>query len=313
MDTSGSSPLITLFAIPKPFQGHIGTIQHNAVESWTKLGIGCEVVLLGSDYGIAGVAAELGLRHIPDTAVNEHGTPLVNDLFEQAEQAANSQFMCYVNSDIILMGDFLQAIRAISSTAERFLMVGQRWDLDLFDRWDFESPDWESILGKMVADQGILHSKAGIDYFAFSKGLLAGMPPFAIGRTAWDNWIISCGRRRSVPVVDATARVMAVHQNHDYGNFGSKNGLWSSQEAQINQKMMGTSYSTLEDVSHLLRSDGLHSAWTLGQFLRRPRRLIGRYPLLGLPNRMADIMLRNSRHWRTILHLTRSQWTANKS
>ncbi len=29
--------MITIFAIPKPFKGHIDVIQRNAIQSWTKL------------------------------------------------------------------------------------------------------------------------------------------------------------------------------------------------------------------------------------------------------------------------------------
>ena len=41
--------MLSLFSIPKPFTGYLGTIQHNALGSWTRLG--CEVVLFGDDDG----------------------------------------------------------------------------------------------------------------------------------------------------------------------------------------------------------------------------------------------------------------------
>ena len=310
MSDGQPNPGITLFAIPKPFHGLIGTIQRNAVKSWTKLGPQCQIILLGDDDGVAEVSTELGLHHIPNIAVNDHGTPLVSDLFHKAEQAATSRVMCYVNADIILTGDFLQAIEDVLTTTDRFLMVGQRWDLDLDRQWDFDSPEWEATLLQLVTNRGMLHSKAGIDYFVYSRGLLSGMPPFAIGRTAWDNWIIARGRKRAVPVIDATSRVSAIHQNHDYGSFGSKQGMWSSQEAQVNQRMMGLDYATLDDVSHFLlpHGQGMRSAWTLDQLVQHPRRIIGRFPALGVPARVVDVGLRRSRSLRSTLKLTRSSW-----
>ena len=51
--------MFTIFTIPKPFQGHIGTIQRNAIQSWTLLHPRPEIILFGSEAGTAQVAAEL--------------------------------------------------------------------------------------------------------------------------------------------------------------------------------------------------------------------------------------------------------------
>ncbi len=45
--------MLTLFSIPKAFDGHLGTIQRNAVRSWTSLGPGVQVVLVGDEPGVA--------------------------------------------------------------------------------------------------------------------------------------------------------------------------------------------------------------------------------------------------------------------
>ena len=50
--------MLTIFAIPKPFQGHVSIIQRNAIQSWTKLHPDCEVILLGDEPGTGTVAAE---------------------------------------------------------------------------------------------------------------------------------------------------------------------------------------------------------------------------------------------------------------
>ena len=71
---------LTILAMPKPFRGHIGIIQRNAIRSWTLLRPSCEIVLFGDDTGVSAAAAELGVRHVPNVARNEYGTPLVNDV-----------------------------------------------------------------------------------------------------------------------------------------------------------------------------------------------------------------------------------------
>ena len=67
--------MITIFSIPKAPVGHTRVIQENAVRSWKALE-NCEVILFGDEPGLADFAAELGVKHFPDIACNELGTPL---------------------------------------------------------------------------------------------------------------------------------------------------------------------------------------------------------------------------------------------
>jgi hypothetical protein len=230
--------VLTLFTVPKPFRGHIAIIQRNAIRSWTLLRPACGIILFGDDEGTAEVAAEFGLRHVPDVARNEYGTPLVSDLFEQAQRLATHDLLCYVNADIILLSDFPAAMRRIPF--RRFLMVGQRWDVDLDQPWDFGPPDWEDRLREYVRRHGSLHPPSGIDYFVFTPGLWGAIPPFAIGRPAWDNWMIYRARACGVAVVDATQSVTVIHQNHDYTHVPhGVDGTWEGPEAQRNRALAG--------------------------------------------------------------------------
>ncbi len=79
--------MLTIFTVPKPFRGHIGTIQRNAIRSWTRLRPECEVLLCGDDEGTAETAAELGVRHIAGIATNEMGSPLLSSVFAKAQAA----------------------------------------------------------------------------------------------------------------------------------------------------------------------------------------------------------------------------------
>jgi hypothetical protein len=105
-------PLLTLFTVPKGFVGDTDVIQRNAIESWTRLGPDVEVILCGDDDGTALAALDLGVRHVPDTQRNEHGTPLLDSVFEAARQASLSPLLAYVNADIVLFDDFLDAANA---------------------------------------------------------------------------------------------------------------------------------------------------------------------------------------------------------
>ncbi|GAH73237.1 unnamed protein product, partial [marine sediment metagenome] len=133
--------MLTIFTIPKAFRGHVGIIQTNAIRSWLSLQSACEVILLGNDEGTAELASELRLRHVPDVECSEYGTPLVNSTFSIAQDIASHQLMCYVNADIILISDFLPAVQRVHKYP--FLMVGQRWDLELNEPVNFNEAQWE--------------------------------------------------------------------------------------------------------------------------------------------------------------------------
>ena len=123
--------MFTLFALPKPFKGHMDTIQRNAIRSWLSLRPPSQIILFGDEEGTADAARELAVIHVQQVAKNDFGTPLVNDLFKSAEQIAEHDIMCYVNSDIMLLSEFTAAVNTIRQHTNNFLLVGECWNLDL--------------------------------------------------------------------------------------------------------------------------------------------------------------------------------------
>lgn len=253
--------MLTVFTIPKPFRGHVGVIQNNAVQSWLLLRPEPEVILFGNDEGIAEAAHRLGAHHIPDIECNEFGTPLLDSVFGIAQDKAKYPIVCYANADIILLSDFLPAIRQVQK--QSFLLVGQRWDTDIKEPADFKKPDWEANLRTRVTREGKLHPPSGIDYFVFPRGLYRNIPPFAVGRTAWDNWLIYQARAMKAPVIDATKVVTAIHQNHDYShNAAGSASVWKGPESKRNVELMGSMDRafTLDHATLLLTPRGIRRA-----------------------------------------------------
>src|SRR5207244_8992737 len=136
-------------ANPYTFRGYIAMFQLDVIRFFFKQKTAYEIILMGNDEGTAEIAAEFGLRHVPEVARNTFGTPLVSDLFKQAQQLSVSNLFCYVNSDIILMSDFVQAIQRVVGQKSRFLLVGHRWNLDVKEVLEFK-PDWEEKLRGQV-------------------------------------------------------------------------------------------------------------------------------------------------------------------
>lgn len=252
--------MLTLFSTPKPFRGHIGIIQRNAIRSWQRIHPDVEIILFGDEEGASETSRELGLRHVPEVPTNEFGTKLLRGFFEPAQQMTRHNLVCYINCDIMLLPSFAVAVIRVASRFQRFLMVGQRWNTDILEPWDFESPDWDGSLDRYVQERGSLLDATGIDYFVFPRGLYYDMPPLVIGRIWWDHWLIWRARSLGTPVVDATRAVRAIHQNHDYSYHpAGAQGVWHDAQAQRNYEIAGGKWHlyTIEDSTHALEPDGI--------------------------------------------------------
>jgi hypothetical protein len=104
-------------------------------------------------------------------------------------------------------------------------------------------------------NEGRLHRASGSDYFIFPRECFKDMPAFAIGRAGWDNWMIYAGRKNGWPVVDATASIMIVHQNHDYSHLPGGQPHYRLPETYENVRLAGGKRAIfeLQDVScHLV-------------------------------------------------------------
>ena len=253
--------MLTLFAVPKPFRGHIGRIQTNALETWTRLRPPCRTLVFGDEEGVAEAAARFGVEHVPGLPRNEYGTPLLDWVFSEAARRAGSGLLCYVNADLMLLNDFPEAAGRIPFA--QFLMVGQRYNVDLGRPWDFEDPQWPERLRELAQRSGELEPPAGSDFFVFPCGCgLEDLPPFAVGRPGWDNWMIYRARQLNMPVVDATPAVTVVHQNHDYSHVpGARGPKWFGPEGDANYALLGSMRNayTLAHATHVLEPGGLRA------------------------------------------------------
>jgi hypothetical protein len=247
---------LTIFSAPKPFTNpHIDTIQRNAIQSWLRMGNDVEVILVGEEDGLAEVAAEYGVKHLPDVTRSEWGTPLVSSIFNLARNASDSPLLCYVNADILLLPSFIDTAHKVTDQTENFLVVGQRWDFEVTDLLDFSS-SWDARVWAQAQTRGSLHTPSGSDYFIFPRQIFSDMPPFAIGRAGWDNWMIYQARKNHWPVIDATHDLMIIHQNHDYGHLPDGKPHYDLEETKINAQLGGGMhhmYMTLDASHELIR------------------------------------------------------------
>lgn len=274
-------PDLTIFTAPKPFTNpHINIIQRNAIQSWVEMGSRVEVMVIGREEGLVEAAADLGVQHLQDVANNEQGTPLVSSIFELARQNSSSPLLAYVNADILLLPDFLELALRLVAIREKFLVVGQRWDLDLRQPVEFTA-GWEGKLRELVQKVGRLHPASGSDYFLFPRQCFVDVPPFAIGRAGWDNWMIFEARRRGWPVVDASSSLLVIHQDHDYGHLPGGQPHYRLPETAVNIRLAGgrRALFTLQDANYQMKSGKLQAVPKRGvKFWRE----VETYPIIGL-------------------------------
>ncbi len=266
---------LTLFTIPKPFEGHLAVIQENALESWRQLHPDCQILLFGDETGAARAAGAYRAVHIPEVTRNEFGTPLLHKAFAEARRIAAHPLLCYVNADIILTKGFLDATGRIRF--KEFLMTGRKWNLDIRGPLHF-SVGWEIALSKRAREEGSLGSVDALDYFLFpTNGGIKDLPPFAVGRPVWDNWLIFRARQLKMPVIDATQTAMVIHQNHGYNHVPRQIGdHWEGPEADMNRQLIGDLHRTftLRDATHIMK--GIYVTRNLSySHLRRRWQTIG--------------------------------------
>lgn len=228
-------------------------IQSNTLRNWKALGEVVQVVVVGDEPGIAEVCRELDLVHLPEVRCNNKGTPLISSIFDLARRVNESPCLVYANADILFLPELLDTIRSLASEKDRFLGVGQRWDLDVQEPLSFSS-NWAGLLRERAKRDGQVHGQTGSDYFIFPRHCFTEIPDFAVGRAGWDNWMIFRGRWQHWAVVDLTESLIVIHQNHGYAHLPGGVIHHKQPETQDNVRMGGgrRTIFKLSDATHTL-------------------------------------------------------------
>ncbi len=246
--------MLTVLGSPKPAADpHTDLIQRNAIRSWQQLPE-VEIILFSNDDYAIDLSIEMGLRCEP-VAQNTHGTPLFSDILMSGQRKAAFESICYTNSDIILTPSFIHSIDRVFSWRSPALILGARTDFRIEEEINFHA-DWLGALERQVDLNG-QHMTMGIDYFVFRRGMFRYIPPFALGRTTFDNWIIWKSRATGIPVIDVSGAVLAVHQDHP----SRWEEIVDSIEAEENRNLAGRwkSSFTIGDATHRLLSESIDS------------------------------------------------------
>ena len=198
--------MFTIFTIVKSFRGEFRQIQYNAIESWLALEPQPEVILCGErEWGAKTAARNLG---VPTCQVERNGlsVPFLWSIFEEGNARASHDIRCFVNADIIILQDFVEAIERTAAKFDRFLLSARRHDLGKVE------PPFEALKRQCTAET--LHKPTGIDVFCYRGLNFAPIPDFAVGRCKYDNWLVAKALSEGVPFVDCTPVATVIHQEH---------------------------------------------------------------------------------------------------
>ncbi len=285
---------LTIFTSPKPFiDPHVVTIQRNAIRSWTKLGDQVEVILMGDEVGMAELATELNVKHLPDITCNPEGTPMISDMFLKANQESESPLLAYINADMIMLDDMLEISKKIFELHNKFLLVGRRWNLKITEEISFGG-DWQKTLRMQVKEKGVIQRPTGSDYFIYPREILKTTPKFVVGRAGWDNWMIYHGASQPWPIVETTEGILGVHQNHDYSHLPEGQRHYKLPESFENIRLAGghNHMYTLYEVNKIYTNGKIkRKNFTFRRFLRLLELWITPSEILQEGNRWALILI----------------------
>lgn len=275
---------MTIFTAPKPFiQPHICTIQTNAIRSWQQLGSRVEIFMVGDEPGIGDAARSLGVGYIPEVERSPGGTPLIRSIFGEVRKQSQAALLAFVNADIIVMPEFLDVSLGVAQQKDQFLIVGQRWDMEILEELDF-SQGWEALLRERITTEAKLHLPAGSDYFIFPATCFQSIPDFTVGRAGWDNWMLYFARRERWPVVNATRTIHIIHQKHDYSHLPNSLPHYRHSESGENVRLAGgrRTIFSLHDTDYLIEDEKVRQAPLSWKKLMREIEI---FPLIRLRSR----------------------------
>lgn len=267
---------LSIFTTAKPFKGTTALLQRNALRSWKELPDSTDIHIIGDDDGSAEMARSIGASHHPDVKKSSSGAPLISDLFRIGKTLSENRTPAYLNADIITLPDFENAIQlaeSLQAEGKSFLLTACRHDLLVEKEIDFTDSSWSAELRKDLDAGGALDAETALDLFIFSPDLYTEIPDFAIGRTAWDNWLLTQAHQSGALIIDMTPCVTLVHQAHDYSHVqGGWQAAWHGDEAQRNKSLAGSSLTQLSRATtHTLTPQGLSSGYQNARY--DPRRL----------------------------------------
>lgn len=221
---------MVIFTVPKPFKGEFAQIQEKAILSWLVMRPKPTIVLCGDEEGVQAMTKKYKLFHIRRIRTSKNGIPLLNSVFDEVQKRYKDEIYIYVNSDIIFLDSPTKIVRSLSQRFPSFLAVGRRFEMKSMG---ISPPQMKK---RIKEGNAVLKNHSWMDYFIFTPGVFPALPPFLLGRTFWDKWLLWKCIQKGISVIDVTEDFRAVHQTHSYSFSGTTNrgAVWTGEDALQN-------------------------------------------------------------------------------
>ena len=204
---------ITYITVPKKVEKDEDRLKYKfAFCNWLAASNGSRIIayMNSSDFDPSGdtqreIESKFGegrLSFLDTLRHNYVGIPYIDSWFSKGFEDAETLYVCFINTDILLSSSWFPAIQTAFKLIgnKKALIINQRIDFYLdpsaIENWDFYSKDLLNKTDALINDTNYtLHSPYGVDTFTFRKDIMPFnphvIPPFLVGRYNWDNWI--CG------------------------------------------------------------------------------------------------------------------------
>ena len=296
---------LTIFACPRPFSAAAlaspsADAQLRAISSWLALKNAPSVVLFGKDSSLRAAAAQFP-RVSVETAFDDNflGVPLFHSLLRRS-MYADTVLSAFVNSDVMLFDDIVDAAVRLSAQFGAFVATSARYDLETSLHMELVrdvtsgaiqfSARNGSLLSpaeyrELAVANGRLHSYGGTDVWLWNNKRSADgepvplhdgpTPAFTYGRGVYDNWLnheIEVSRARVL--VDTTLAATALHQEHSHDHVavgGAPTGrralanFWSNHKRSSWEMFANTVLANTHGTYVLQKGTSLHATWRLAR------------------------------------------------
>ena len=237
-----------LFLAPKPgFRDKIP----DTIISWRDqlARINGKVVLLLNDLSDIRLANTYGLE-TARVRISAEGFPQLDSLLEVAASFNESKLVGFCNSDLLPGPTFAEALMALAQLSVRHVPV-RTVDSDLSPHDNLKSTDgWLVVVSRVDFDEkpsdGHVFMDGGVDMWIWNNvrssamednnilGTKSDIPPFALGRPWFDNWLTATAMQLAGRVViDGTHQIPILHKIHK--RLGSLSN-WENFEVLANDK-----------------------------------------------------------------------------
>lgn len=220
---------VTIILSPRSFSHPVmGPRQRQVLFAHSSCGSGGvpppTLVLVSEEEGCAEVAQQMGAKHRPKVEKDSKGYDRLDKLIEEGEkEAPDGGAIALMNADCFPGPHFhyhlQQLLEVVHSTSSRpYLIVGARyvWQQDAAPPYNPTMTTPQHYVDQYINKRNAVRDDA-LDFFVFRKGSFKGMPPFRVGRSRWDNWMMAHATRQQWTTVNGGYQnplLYVIHPEH---------------------------------------------------------------------------------------------------